>query len=103
LDAGVDAAVDAEAGAPDGGIFARRPLREPSNRPMCTRTVRCKPEEDEVPAIPFPEPYARCTTTLSKDDRDTPFSPRETATARANEPTTCCYIEWSNCRHRNVH
>jgi hypothetical protein len=100
VDAGVDAApLDDEAGA-DAGRTATRPLREPSNREGCTKNVRCKPEDDEAPAIPFPEPYAKCSVTLEKTDREKQFSPRETADARKREEGVCCYIEWTNCGRR---
>jgi hypothetical protein len=101
IDAGADAnASDDEAGAADAGRTATRPLREPANRENCTKAVRCKPEDDEAASVRFPEPFAKCSASFQKSDRDTQFSPRETAAARKNEEGVCCYIEWKDCRRR---
>jgi len=93
---GGDAAVDAAA---DGRRVASRPLPpEPTAPPRrnCRREVSCREEELEVPAVAFPAPFDRCPPTFAKSGGGG-LSVKETRTARADDPHTCCYVEFKDC------
>ena len=103
VDAGTDAASgDGDGGGEGGARHATRALREPANKPGCKRMVRCRAKDEDEQAVPYPDPYAHCAPVLSKTDRETPFSPKETAKARASEADVCCYVEFRECENRGV-
>jgi hypothetical protein len=74
----------------------------PATKAGCTRNVRCRPQDEDTPSVPFPDPFARCAPTFQKGDRETPFSPHETTAARKQDESVCCYVEWKDCR-RVIH
>lgn len=91
-----------DAGSSTG--IARRPIppepKAPTGMVNCIRQVTCRQEEEELPIVPFPQPFEKCLPTSGKTDAA--FSRQETETRRGWDPRACCYIEYSGCSKQNV-
>jgi hypothetical protein len=81
----------------DAGPSAYRPLPPEPVALGCTREILCQREEEEVPAVPYPPPFERCSDRYLKGAVMASFSGPETRRARQTDPTTCCYVELRNC------
>lgn len=79
---------------------AHRPAIEPHapQGQSCTRDVHCIDALATAPTWPFAPPYDKCNPTpLGETGK---FSPQETASKRADDPNTCCYIGFVGCTTR---